>query len=46
LTSAARGHWVIADIPDSGEHRVRIDLRDRFEHKLAEIGNSPMERAS
>jgi hypothetical protein len=28
------------DIPDSGEHRVRIDLPDGFEYKIAEIGNS------
>lgn len=28
------------DIPDSGEHRVRIDLPDGFEYKVAEIGNS------
>jgi hypothetical protein len=28
------------DIPDSGEHRVRIDLPDGFEYKQAEIGNS------
>jgi hypothetical protein len=28
------------DIPDSGEHRVRIDLPDGFEYKQAEIGDS------
>jgi hypothetical protein len=28
------------EIPDSGEHRVRIDLPDGFEYKLAEIGNT------
>ena len=28
------------DIPDSGEHRVRIDLPDGFEYKQAEIGSS------
>lgn len=28
------------DIPDSGEHRVRIDLPDGFEYKFAEIGDS------
>jgi hypothetical protein len=28
------------DIPDSGEHRVRIDLPDGFEYKFAEIGSS------
>ena len=28
------------DIPDSGEHRVRIDLPDGFEYKQAEIGNT------
>jgi hypothetical protein len=28
------------DIPDSGEHRVRIDLPDGFEYKIAEVGNS------
>ena len=28
------------DIPDSGEHRVRIDLPEGFEYKVAEIGNS------
>jgi hypothetical protein len=31
---------VNSDIPDSGEHRVRIDLPDGFEYKIAEIGNS------
>jgi hypothetical protein len=31
---------VNADIPDSGEHRVRIDLPDGFEYKQAEIGDS------
>lgn len=28
------------EIPDSGEHRVRIDLPNGFEYKLAEIGNT------
>lgn len=28
------------EIPDSGEHRVRIDLPDGFEYKVAEIGNT------
>lgn len=28
------------DIPDSGEHRVRIDLPDGFEYKQAEIGDT------
>jgi hypothetical protein len=28
------------EIPDSGEHRVRIDLPDGFEYKQAEIGDS------
>ena len=28
------------DIPDSGEHRVRIDLPDGFEYKIAEVGNT------
>ena len=28
------------DVPDSGEHRVRIDLPDGFEYKQAEIGDS------
>ena len=28
------------DIPDSGPHRVRIDLPDGFEYKVAEIGNA------
>ncbi|MGH2951260.1 MAG: DUF1326 domain-containing protein [Solirubrobacterales bacterium] len=28
------------DIPDSGEHRVRIDLPDGFEYEQAEIGDS------
>jgi hypothetical protein len=28
------------DIPDSGEHRVRIDLPGGFEYKQAEIGDS------
>jgi hypothetical protein len=28
------------EIPDSGEHRVRIDLPDGFEYKIAEIGDS------
>ena len=28
------------EIPDSGEHRVRIDLPDGFEYTFAEIGNS------
>jgi hypothetical protein len=28
------------EIPDSGEHRVRIDLPDGFEYKQAEIGDT------
>jgi hypothetical protein len=28
------------EIPDSGEHRVRIDLPEGFEYKVAEIGNT------
>ena len=28
------------EIPDSGEHRVRIDLPNGFEYKLAEIGDT------
>ena len=31
---------VNADIPDSGPHRVRIDLPEGFEYKQAEIGDS------
>lgn len=33
------------EIPDSGEHRVRIDLPDGFEYKQAEIGDSVEWRA-
>jgi hypothetical protein len=34
------------EIPDSGEHRVRIDLPDGFEYKQAEIGNTVNARVS
>jgi hypothetical protein len=34
------------DIPDSGEHRVRIDLPDGFEYKQAEIGNTVQARVA
>jgi hypothetical protein len=34
------------EIPDSGEHRVRIDLPNGFEYKLAEIGDTVELRAN
>jgi hypothetical protein len=43
LGDVSEGHIepiVNPEIPDSGEHRVRIDLPDGFEFKLAEIGDT------
>jgi hypothetical protein len=46
MAESTIGPIVNPDIPDSGEHRVRIDLPDGFEYKQAEIGSTLNARAS